>query len=277
MTLLVLSGLLLGLCLAAVVGVPAAGRAEGTLLAAHRGGARLWPENSLLAFKNVLALGVDLIEFDVHLTQDGRVVVLHDPTLERTTTGIGEVRAAKLAELRQVRLKDRDGTETEEPVPTLEELLDLVASTPVRILLEIKTGPRRERYEGIEEKVLGLLRVRGLADRTVIMSFHTAIIRRVHDLDPTIRTSLLISERTLEREGVGLETALGWATSAGATDIGVQYTMVTRESLAAARARGLRVGAWTVNDERGMRRMIELGVDTLITDRPDVAKTLLGR
>ncbi|MFQ5828558.1 MAG: glycerophosphodiester phosphodiesterase [Candidatus Methylomirabilia bacterium] len=277
MNLVALIGLLLGVGLAAVVGAPAAGQSQRTLLAAHRGGARLWPENSLLAFKNVIGLGVDLIEFDVHLTRDGHVVVLHDPTLERTTTGVGEVRAARLAELRQVRLKDRDGGETGEPIPTLEELLDLVAPTPVGMLLEIKTASRRERYERIEEKVLDLLRSRGLAGRTVIMSFHPGIVRRIRELDPAIRTSLLVSKRTLEREGAELEEALGWASHAGATEIGVQYTMITGEFLAAARGRGLRVGAWTVNDEAGMRRMTEFGVDALITDRPDLAREFLGR
>ncbi|MFQ5899914.1 MAG: glycerophosphodiester phosphodiesterase [Candidatus Methylomirabilia bacterium] len=274
---LVLVGLLLGVALAALVGVPAAGQAQGTLLAAHRGGARLWPENSLLAFKNVLSLGVDLIEFDAHLTRDSQVVVLHDPRLERTTTGIGEVRAATLAELRQLRLKDRDGREIGEGIPTLEELLDLVARTRAGMLLEIKTAPRRERYEGIEEKVLGLLRARALAGRTVIMSFHPGVLRRIRELDAAIRTSLLVSRRTLEREGAELEATLAWATNAGATDIGVQYTMITPEFLAAAHGRGLRVGAWSVNDEIGMRRMIELGVDVLITDRPDLARELLGR
>jgi len=249
----------------------------GTLLAAHRGGALLWPENSLLAFRNAVALWADFLEFDVHLSKDGAVVVIHDPALERTTTGVGEVRNVTLAELRRVRLKDADGRETAEPVPTLDEVLDLAAPTRAFLLLEIKTAPRQERYEGIEGKVLGLLRARNLTGRTVIMSFHSGVVQRVRELAAAIRTSLLVSQRSLDRRGASSADAIGWATAAGATDIGFQYTMITPALLAAARDRGLRVGAWTVNDEIGIRRMVELGVDILITDRPDLAKELLRR
>ena len=89
------------------------------LIAAHRGGAALWPENSLLAFGNALGLGVDFVETDVHLTSDGEVVVLHDPKLDRTTTGTGAVAERRLADLASVRLRAADGTPTDEPMPTL--------------------------------------------------------------------------------------------------------------------------------------------------------------
>src|SRR3989304_8217888 len=92
-------------------------RAVGTLLAAHRGGAQLWPENSLFAFRNAIALGANFLEFDVHLSRDGQGVVIHDPTLERTTTGTGAVSDRTLAELRTLRLKDRGGKVTTEALP----------------------------------------------------------------------------------------------------------------------------------------------------------------
>src|SRR5215831_5837368 len=79
------------------------------LVAAHRGGAALWPENSLLAFRQALALGVDALEFDLHMTADGEVVVMHDATLERTTTASGRVRDVKLVDLAGARLKARNG------------------------------------------------------------------------------------------------------------------------------------------------------------------------
>lgn len=267
----------LGVGLLAVVGGVAEAQPKRTLLAAHRGGAFLWPENSLLAFRNAIALGVDFLELDVHLSKDGEVVVIHDPTLDRTTTGVGEVRSVALADLRTVRLRDADGRGTEEVLPTLGEVLDLVAPTRTFLLLEIKTTPRRERYEGIEEKVLGLLRARNLTDRTVIMSFHAGVVERIRELDPVIPTSLLVSQQSVERQAASPADAIGWAKAATATDIGFQHTMITPALMAAAHGRGLRVGAWTVNDEIGLRRMIELGVDILITDRPDLAKELLKR
>src|SRR5437016_1352334 len=88
--------------------------AERTLIAAHRGGAALAPENSLAAFRNALALGADIVEFDLHLTRDGEVVVIHDPTLDRTTTMTGAVRDHTLADLATAKLKNRDGSTTDE-------------------------------------------------------------------------------------------------------------------------------------------------------------------
>src|SRR5438445_720194 len=92
--------------LAVVAGSVGGQGKPATLLAAHRGGALLWPENSLLAFRNAVALGADFIEFDVHLSRDGEVMVIHDPTLERTTNGQGAVRDRTVAELKALRLKD---------------------------------------------------------------------------------------------------------------------------------------------------------------------------
>ncbi len=130
----------------AAVSVP--GRAQtapATLLAAHRGGSLLWPENSLLAFRNALALGADFIEFDVHLSRDGEVMVIHDATLYRTTTGAGPVRDHSVAELKAFRLKDRSGTVTTETVPTLDEVVEVAARAKRRMLLEIKVDAGKAR------------------------------------------------------------------------------------------------------------------------------------
>src|SRR3972149_10581261 len=141
-----------GLGLLAALGGFTGARAVGTLLAAHRGGAQIGPENSLLAFRNAIALGADFLEFDVHRSKDGEVVVIHDPALERTTTGAGAVSDRTLAELRTLRLKGKGGKGTEEVIPTLNEVVGLAAPTPVRFLLEIKVDARGGRYPGFEEK-----------------------------------------------------------------------------------------------------------------------------
>src|SRR5262249_3493461 len=97
--------------------------AAASLIAPHRGGALLWPANSLLAFRSAGGLGADFLEFDVHLSKDGEVIVIHDPTLDRTTTGTGPIRERTLAELKTLRLKDRAGAVTEEPIPTLDDVV----------------------------------------------------------------------------------------------------------------------------------------------------------
>ena len=247
------------------------------LFAAHRGGALLWPENSLLAYRNALALGADFLETDIHLTADDEVVVIHDPTLERTTTGHGAVRAATRASLAAVRLKAADGSVTAERLPTLADLLDLLAPSTARLLLEIKVDTAREAYPGIEDKALALVKARGLMDRVVVMAFEDATVRRVRALEPGVRTTLLVGRGRVERARVGSQEAVRWATEAGATDLGIDYRLVDAGVVTAARAAGLRVGVWTVNDEVAIQRMLDLGVDLVISDRPDVVKRLLGR
>ncbi|HEV8615697.1 MAG TPA: glycerophosphodiester phosphodiesterase family protein [Methylomirabilota bacterium] len=254
---------LLGIVLVA----PAA--AAGPLVAAHRGGAALWPENSLLAFRNAVALGADFLETDVHLTADGEVVVLHDPTLERTTTGSGRVAALRLADLHGLRLKARDGTVTDEPIPTLASLLEVVVASSARLLLEIKVDADRARYPGIEEKVLALVQARGLRDRTVVMAFQTETLRRVRALDPTIRTSLLVGRAA----GDGV-TAVSVARAVGASDLGLDHRLVDSTVVDFARASRLTLAAWTVNTEADLRRVIDLGVAIVISDRPDLALKL---
>ena len=274
MKLLALSGWAV-LAAGMVAAVGAAQTPRATLLAAHRGGSLLWPENSLLAFKNALALGADFIEFDVHLSRDGEVMVIHDATLDRTTTGSGPVRDRTLAELKTVRLKDRSGAVTQEPMPTLDEVTAVAAQAGRRMLLEIKVDPAKARYPGIEEKVMALLDRHGMVASTVVMSFEAPTWRRIRELRPDVATCALYSARTLRRAGLTAE--LDVLKAAGVGYIGVEHTAVDAAAVAEARRAGVGVGAWTVNDASEMKRMIEAGVTILITDQPDVAKTLLGR
>jgi len=248
-----------------------------TLVAAHRGGAALWPENSLLAFRESLALGVDALELDLHMTADGEIVVLHDPTLERTTTARGRVRDLKLAELAGVRLKTRDGAVTDERIPTFAQVLDLAALAAVELLPEIKVDANRQRYDGIEEKVLALVRARGLQARTTIQAFQVETIRGLRELEPKARTMLLVARGDVERDRARPAEAVGRARDLGATDLGMNHRLIDADVMAAARAAGVRVSAWTVNEEADVRRMVDLGVDVVMSDRPDVAKKLCGR
>ena len=269
------------LLLVLAIGLAAAGQSRGAgpapLIAAHRGGAGPWPENSLLGFRSSLGLGVDVLEFDLHLTADGEVVVIHDPTLERTTTGMGAVREARLGDLRALRLKARNGAVTDEAVPTLAEVLALAAGDGVEVMPEIKNGPARARYEGIEEKVLALLRSRGMLARATLQAFDRETIRRVRALEPAVRTMLLVGRGRVEQERAQPGDAVGWARAAGATDLGMDHRLIDAGVVRAAREGGIRLSAWTVNEEDDIRRMAALGVDVIMTDYPDRAKRLLGR
>jgi len=260
---------------AVIAGSAGAQDKPATLLAAHRGGALLWPENSLLAFRNAVALGVDFIEFDVHLSKDGEVVVIHDPTLDRTTTGSGPVKDRTVAELKAVRLKDRAGAVTEETVPTLDEVVTVAAQGKRRMLLEIKIDPSRARYPGIEEKVLAILDRHGMTGSTVVMAFEAPTWRRVRELRPDVATCALYSARMLGRTSLAAE--LDTLRSSGVRFIGLEHTAVDAATVTQARAAGIGLGAWTVNDAAAMKRLTDAGAGILITDQPDVAKIVLGR
>jgi glycerophosphoryl diester phosphodiesterase len=251
----------------------AAGRPR---IAAHRGGALLWPENSLLAYRNALAAGVDLIETDVHLTRDGAIVVLHDATLDRTTTMRGDVSSLSRAELDAARLRGVDGMPTDEGVPTLAALLDLVAPATAELLLEIKVDAARRRYPGIEEEVLALVKAKRLLERTFVMAFQPETIRRIKELEPSARTVLLVSRGQLDRQRARGRDAVSAAVEAGAAALGIQHTALDADVIAAARAAGILVAAWTVNEEPDIARVVSLGADIVISDRPDLVRQAPG-
>lgn len=267
---------------AGLAGLALAVLAEGTgpagpprpMVAAHRGGALLWPENSLLAFRSAIPLGVEYLELDVHLSRDGEVVVIHDPTLDRTTTGGGPVRDRTLAELRALRLRDRDGAVTGESLPTLDEVAELAARTSRRLLVEIKVGPDRARYPGIEEQVLAVLDRRRMRGESVVMAFERETWRRLRALDPALRTGALYSPRMLQALDLTIADAMDEAIRAGVAFIGLHQALITPAAVAQARQAGILLGAWTVNEDHAIRRIADLGTGVIITDRPDLAVEL---
>jgi glycerophosphoryl diester phosphodiesterase len=248
---------------------------RGVLVAAHRGGAALWPENSLSAFRGAIALGVDALEFDVHLTADGEAVVIHDSTLDRTTTGRGPVRALTLAEVAALRLRDRSGAPTDDRVPTLVEVLDLARPAPLLVLPEIKLDGERGAYPEIERRVVEPLRARGLLGRASVQSFDGATLRRVRALEPAARTMLLVGRTRLQAHGGSAADAVRWAVEVGAADLGIDHRFIDAALVTVARAAGVRLAAWTVNADDDVRRMGALGVDVVMSDRPDQALRLL--
>ena len=238
-------------------------------IAAHRGGARLWPENTLTAFRGAIGRGVDLVELDVHQTRDGEVVVIHDPTLDRTTTGHGAVGGFAWAELGAVTIR---GT-ADERLPRLAEVLAVLRPSSVGLLLEIKSAPGGGRYPGVEERVLALLEAAQMTDRTRVMAFDWAILERLRALSPTVRLTGLLAHQGVERLG-GVEGVAPRIRALGGNDLGIERTLLTPEAVRAAHQAGLTIGVWTVNDDEELRRALSAGVDYVTTDRPDLALRL---
>lgn len=265
-----LAALLVGLALAV-----SAAAAERALVAAHRGGAAVWPENSLTAFRGALAVGVDALEFDVHLTADGEPVVIHDATLDRTTTGHGPVRSLTLAQLQALRLRDRTGAPSTDTVPTLAQVLELARPTSVAVLPEIKLDLTRAPYPDVEPRVVARLRAHGLVARASVQSFDDGTLKRVRALEPALRTMLLVNRVRMTTYASTPADPVRWAVEAGAADLGIDFRLIDPRLVAAARAAGVRLAAWTVNTDDDLLRMAALGVDLVMSDRPDRARQLL--
>lgn len=236
-----------------------------TAIASHRGGAFLWPENSLLAFRKALALPAEQLELDVHLSADGIPVVIHDATLERTTDATGPVRARTAAELAACRLKGTGG----EGVPTLAEAAALTAAAGRILRLEIKADAEGRPYPGLLAACLGVLE----PDRTVLMSFQPLTL--AEPAATAFRQRVLLLEARAWR-GMGPAGAIALARGCGAGELGTPVAELDAASVAALRAGGLAVGAWGANHAASIRHGLLLGLDALATDDPPLALSLRG-
>ena len=249
---------------------------------AHRGGARVYPENTLVAFRAAIELGFRHIETDVHLTRDGHLVCFHDDTLERTTDGRGRVADHTLDALRTLDaayhfspdgaalpLRGRGIT-----IPTLEEALELHPG--VKWNVEIKAASD----EAIET-TLAFLERRGLEGRVLVAAANDSTNARLRKrIQGRFATSPGIREVFLYWLGVRLGLARFMRPGFDALQVPPSHgplTVVDRRFVEAAHAHGVQVHVWTIDDPREMRRLIELGVDGLMTDEPALLLETLGR
>jgi len=290
---------------------PAGGSAGGFDLQAHRGGRGLAPENTLAAFSNAMALGVDTLELDIGLTADGIVVISHDTVLnpEHTRDAQGaflgapgpSIRSLTLAQLQRYdvgRLNaasnygkqfpsqvPRDG----ERIPTLASLFEIARGSTVRFNIETKIDPTRPdetaSAEAIVDALLQTIERAGMAHRVTVQSFDWRTLALVAQRAPNLPRAYLTSARTL-RDG---RWTGGLAASAfpsvpqlvkaagGAGDItwSPSFGELTPEALREAHALGLKVLPWTVNQRADMVRLLDWGVDGLITDYPNLLREAL--
>lgn len=243
-------------------------------IAAHRGGAGLWAENALSAFRNAIALGVDLIELDVHLTSDGVPVVIHDPTLKRTTSGRGRVHTFLEAELAELRLLGKKKAPLDEGVPSLSSVLELVAPSNAGLLVELKVA-------GAESSVVELVAAKQLLDRATIMSFDRDVARNVARLTPRARAGALVRRASGLLDGnKKLRALLGELSGEGVQFLGIHHRGCSPKVIELVSRSGITLGAWTISSLRRLRKVMAIGVEVVITDRPDralVARAELAR
>jgi len=234
-------------------------RPDRPLVIAHRGASGTLPENTLPAYALAVEQGADMIEIDLHCSRDGAIVVTHDEGLERVG-GLGEIADHTAAELRRF---DAGGGA---PFPLLGEVLDRFAHE-LPFNLEIKRSTRGP-YEGLEALAWEAVRERKIQNETLFSSFYDPVLRTLRNVAAEARIALLISRRAPG----------GWperAKAVGAEALNPEAFLVDSELVARAHGEGLAVYVFTVDAPDEMRRLLDLGVDGLFTNVPDVMRRLL--
>ncbi len=255
--------------------------AGGFLVVAHRGGTRLGPEGTLPVFRRAVEMGVDVLEMDVHPSADGRLVVFHDARVERTTDGTGRVDSLSLEQLKELdagyRWRTDAGTYSYRGqglrIPTLEEVFR--AFPQQRLLVEIKS-----RKAEVARDLCASVRAHGMLEKVVVASFSGEVLQAFRDACPQVATSASAGEvacywllhqvrldglYTADFQVFQLPERQRW------------FTLVDRRFVDRAHARNLPVQVWTVNRREQMERLLDLGVDGIMTDHPDLLLELLRK
>jgi glycerophosphoryl diester phosphodiesterase len=253
---------------------------DRSLVIAHQGGERLWPSNTMFAFERAVELGVDVLEMDMHSTADGHLVLMHDDTVDRTTDGSGAISSLTLNQLKELDAGyywTEDGGQSYPyrgqgiSVPTLEEVL--TAFPALRFNIEIKPPGT-----ALARPFCQVLRDHGLAERVLVGSFHTEALAALRQECPEVAASAGESEALtfyiLHRLFLSrLYSPSMYAMQVPETSRGL--TVVTPRYVRDSHARNMDVHVWTVNETADMARLLEMGVDGIITDYPDRLLALL--
>ena len=254
--------------------------APGPWVIAHRGGRGLWPENTLFAFEQAKALGVDVIEMDLRVTADGVIVAMHDGTVDRTTNGSGRVGDMTLAELRKLDAGYRFANASGESpyrgqgitVPALEEVLSRLETA--RLNMEMKAFTPEQ-----AGRLCRLLQERTATHRVLVASFSHDAMAAFRRLCPSVATSATWREGMTLYQLSRLRLESLYRGSAVALQIPQRFGSqnVLEPMLDLAGAFNLKIQVWTVNEEAGMTRLLDMGVQGILTDYPDRLLRLLGR
>ena len=224
---------------------------------AHRGASAHAPENTLAAFELALQQGADAIELDVKLSADGIPVVIHDPTVDRTTDGSGTVSNLSLAAL-----KELDAGEGQK-IPTLDEVFSTVGG---KILINVELTNYKTRDDQLVDKVVEVVKKHNLAEKIIFSSFLPKNLTRAAELLPQTPRGLL-----------ALPNFLGWFVRNILFKRGNYQALhpelrdARKKSIASTHHMGRRVHVWTVNKAEDMRRLADWGVDGIFTDDPELA------
>lgn len=240
------------------------------ILIAHRGASGYAPENTLPALRKAMELGANYLEIDVHQSNDGQIVVIHDSDIDRTTNGSGSIKDMNINELKRF-----DAGSWFDPVfagttiPTLQDVINILEPN-VNLIVEVKGNS--EDYPGIEENIIRIVNQNNIGSQVILKSFSIDVLERFKTLAPEIRRLYVL---VLHFSGLKF-TIDKWISF---TDIyenpsGAQYFQVhrwfiNRSLIEGAHANSIKIIAWNVNTVEEIEAMLQLGVDGIETDYPD--------
>ena len=228
---------------------------------AHRGFSGLYPENTMLAFSKAVEAGADGIELDVHFTKDKQVVIIHDETVDRTTDGTGFVEDFTLEELSRLNAYGRFREKYPfQKIPTLIEYFSFIKRFPRFMTnIELKTGINE--YPGIEKAVLEIIDEFDMRSNIIISSFNHFSVLRFKELAGDVRCGFLEESRIIDFGS--------YARKNGVEFIHPMFCNLTDDVVKEVRDNRIGINTWTVNSEKDIRRMFEIGVDAIISNYPD--------
>lgn len=236
------------------------------LITAHRGGASLGEENTLECIKRGLAVGSKSIEIDVHLTADNHVIVCHDPTVDRTTNGVGAINDMTLEQIKALWITDNSGKITTEKIPTLQQVLELI-NGKVELLLEIKHNNGNN--NGIENIILNILNQYNAKTYITIQSFDDSVLEKMHALDPSLRLEKLLFGKFIGLPFIfdGSITYFSPEKYNYISSFNFYHKALSESLTNYLHKEGYRTRIWTLNDPNSIPDII---IDGIITDSPNL-------
>lgn len=233
---------------------------------AHRGASGYAPENTLAAFNKAIEMQADGVELDIQLTKDGKIVVIHDETIDRVSNGSGWVKDLTLEELRKFEYNKTHPEYENITIPTLEEVYELLGPTGMTVNVELKTGVVF--YEDIETKALELAKKMGMEDRVIYSSFNHYTVMKIKELDASAKTGFLYCDGWLDAPGYGAEHNVDALHPA-------LYNLQYKGFVDECKDKDLELNVWTVNEEKYMKMLCEYEVNSIITNFPDIARKVV--
>ena len=232
------------------------------LIIAHRGASGYAPENTLAAMKLAIRQKCDGIELDVQMTKDGKIVVFHDWSLQRTSNGCGEIKDITYEEIRELDAgswfsEDFKG----EKIPTLEEVLNLI---PHELLLNIEIKAKASDNRGIEAKVADIIEKHNRYKNTIVSSFNHKCIKRIKKHNCKIEIGILYEGYIIKSLSYIKESGLCLYSCHP------NYNYVNEKLVKMLKEKKLKIFAWTVNDLKEGNELKKIGVDGIITNYPDI-------